>query len=94
MDDEGLDHRLRGVCSQLSSSSSLYAIAQIDDADCLSSIFLMAFVTSLDGQTVLPLSVYATSSFSKHSLIAVVYTIQGIVYGTESPSEDDMLPLN
>ena len=44
----------------------------------------MAFVTSLDGQTVLSLSVFATSSFSKHSLITVVYTVQGIVLGMRS----------
>jgi hypothetical protein len=44
-------------------------------------IFLMAFVTSLEGQTVWGLSVYATSSFSKHSLISTVLVVQGVVNG-------------
>ncbi|KAG9236867.1 siderophore iron transporter-like protein [Amylocarpus encephaloides] len=43
------------------------------------SIFLMAFTTSLEGQVVQSLSVFATSSFSKHSLISTVYVVQGVV---------------
>lgn len=44
-------------------------------------IFLMAFCTSLEGQTVLSLSVYATSSFSKHSLISTVMVVQNVING-------------
>ncbi|KAF3483011.1 uncharacterized protein GIQ15_02335 [Arthroderma uncinatum] len=44
-------------------------------------IFLMAFCTSLEGQTVSSLAAYATSSFSKHSLISTVLVIQGVVNG-------------
>ncbi len=46
-----------------------------------SSIFLMAFTTSLEGQVVQSLSVFATSSFNNHSLISTVYVIQGVVNG-------------
>lgn len=42
----------------------------------------MAFITSLDGQTVISLSIYATSSFQKHSALAIVYIVQGIINGT------------
>lgn len=45
------------------------------------SIFLMAFTTSLEGQVVLSLSVFATSSFNNHSLISTVYVVQGVVNG-------------
>ena len=41
----------------------------------------MAFCTSLEGQTVISMSVYATSAFSTHSLISTVYVVQGVVYG-------------
>lgn len=44
-------------------------------------IFLMAFCTSLEGQTVASLAVYATSSFSKHSLISTVLVVQNVVNG-------------
>ena len=43
----------------------------------------MAFVTSLDGQTVLSLSIYATSSFSQHSMLAIILVVQGIVNGPQ-----------
>ncbi|PWY92915.1 siderochrome-iron transporter [Aspergillus heteromorphus CBS 117.55] len=45
------------------------------------SIFLMAFCTSLEGQTVMSLSAYATSAFSKHSLISTVLVVQNVVNG-------------
>lgn len=45
-------------------------------------IFLMAFCTSLEGQTVASLAVYATSSFKKHSLISTVLVVQNVVNGT------------
>ena len=41
----------------------------------------MAFCTSLEGQTVSSLAVYATSSFSKHSLISTVLVVQNVVNG-------------
>jgi hypothetical protein len=42
------------------------------------SIFLMAFTTSLEGQVVSTLSVFATSSFNAHSLISTVLVVQGV----------------
>jgi len=41
----------------------------------------MAFCTSLEGQTVSSLAVYATSAFSKHSLISTVLVVQNVVNG-------------
>ncbi|KAJ6089593.1 hypothetical protein N7467_004809 [Penicillium canescens] len=49
------------------------------------SIFLMAFCTSLEGQTVMSLSAYATSAFSKHSLISTVLVIQNVVNAVIKP---------
>ncbi|QSS51853.1 siderophore iron transporter mirC [Histoplasma capsulatum var. duboisii H88] len=48
-------------------------------------MFLMAFSTSLEGQTVLSLSAYATSSFSKHSLISTVLVVQNVVNAVVKP---------
>lgn len=53
----------------------------VNPADLARSIFLMAFCTSLEGQTVMSLSAYATSSFSKHSLISTVLVVQNVVNG-------------
>lgn len=50
-------------------------------ADVQSSIFLMAFCTSLESQTIMSLSAYATSAFSKHSLISTVLVVQNVVNG-------------
>lgn len=47
----------------------------------LSRIFLLAFFTSLEGQTTTNLTVFATSAFSLHSLVATVYVVQGVVSG-------------
>ncbi len=44
-------------------------------------IFLLACVTSLEGQTVINLIADATSAFAQHSLISTVYVVQGVVYG-------------
>lgn len=41
----------------------------------------MAFCTSLETQTVMSLTAYATSSFSKHSLISTVMVVQNVVNG-------------
>lgn len=41
----------------------------------------MAFCTSLEGQTVMSLSAYATSAFSKHALISTVLVVQNVVNG-------------
>ncbi|CZR66843.1 probable major facilitator protein MIRC (siderophore transporter) [Phialocephala subalpina] len=49
------------------------------------SIFLMAFTVSLEQQTVLSLSVFATSSFKQHSLISTVYVVQGVVNAVIKP---------
>ncbi|KAL1953815.1 hypothetical protein VTO42DRAFT_2142 [Malbranchea cinnamomea] len=48
-------------------------------------IFLMAYSTSLETQTVLSLSAYATSSFSKHSLISTVMVVQNVVNAVVKP---------
>ncbi|CRG90574.1 Siderophore iron transporter mirC [Talaromyces islandicus] len=48
-------------------------------------IFLMAFCTSLEGQTVSSLAVYATSAFSKHSLISTVLVVQNVVNAVIKP---------
>ena len=45
------------------------------------SIFLLAFFTSLEGQTTTNLTVYATSAFKTHSLVATVLVVQGVVNG-------------
>ncbi|RYC60500.1 hypothetical protein CHU98_g5715 [Xylaria longipes] len=48
-------------------------------------IFLMAFTTSLEGQTTYSVVAFATSSFRSHSLIATVYVIQGVVNAVIKP---------
>lgn len=45
------------------------------------SIFLLAFFTSLESQTTINLTVYATSAFSTHSLVATVLVVQSVVNG-------------
>ncbi|KAA8563982.1 hypothetical protein EYC84_011982 [Monilinia fructicola] len=42
-------------------------------------IFLIAFTTSLEGQVVASLGVFATSSFNNHSLISTVLVVQNVV---------------
>ncbi|KAJ5413983.1 hypothetical protein N7509_000610 [Penicillium cosmopolitanum] len=49
------------------------------------SIFLMAFCTSLESQTVMSLVPYATSAFSKHSLISTVLVVQNVVNAVIKP---------
>ena len=44
-------------------------------------IYLLAFVTSLEMQTTTNLTVYATSAFKVHSLVATVLVVQGVVNG-------------
>ncbi|KAI4169854.1 MAG: hypothetical protein LQ343_005403 [Gyalolechia ehrenbergii] len=48
-------------------------------------IFLLAFFTSLEGQTTTNLTVYATSAFSNHSLVATVLVVQGVVNAVIKP---------
>lgn len=43
----------------------------------------MAFCTSLEGQTLMSLSAYATSAFSRHSLISTVLVVQNVVNGMQ-----------
>jgi MFS family permease len=45
----------------------------------------MAFTVSLEQQVVQSLSVFATSSFAKHSLISTVYVVQGVVNAVIKP---------
>lgn len=42
-------------------------------------LYLMAYMTSLEGQVTLNLTVFATSAFSAHSLIATVLVVQAVV---------------
>ena len=51
------------------------------DLNLFESILLMAFCVSLEGQTITSLSAYATSAFSKHSLISTVLVVQNVVNG-------------
>lgn len=76
---ESLTDPLNGFPKRL--SSSVYS-----DSGGLTgrSIFLLAFCTSLEGQTTINLVVYATSAFSKHSLVATVLVVQGVVNGKVS----------
>ncbi|KAL2036510.1 hypothetical protein N7G274_010740 [Stereocaulon virgatum] len=48
-------------------------------------IFLVAFCTSLEGQTTINLTVYATSAFAEHSLVATVLVVQGVVNAVIKP---------
>lgn len=45
----------------------------------------MSFSTSLESQTVASLTAYATSSFTKHSLIAIVLVVQNVVNAVIKP---------
>ena len=51
------------------------------------SIFLVAFCTSLEGQTTTNLTVFATSAFAEHSLVATVLVVQSVVNGGSLGSE-------
>ncbi|MCJ1411817.1 hypothetical protein MMC19_005909 [Ptychographa xylographoides] len=48
-------------------------------------IFLLAFCTSLEGQTTVNLTVYATSSFAEFPLVATVYVVQEVVNAVVKP---------
>ncbi|KAL8735893.1 MAG: hypothetical protein Q9181_002620 [Wetmoreana brouardii] len=50
-----------------------------------SGIFLLAFFTSLEVQTTTNLTVFATSAFSTHSLVATVLVVQGVVNSVIKP---------
>lgn len=77
MDEVGFDICLYEV---------FYLIAILSHRLMNPSIFLMAFSTSLEGQVVQSVSVFATSSFQTHSLISTVYVVQGVVNGNFLPS--------
>ncbi|KAF4549324.1 MFS siderochrome iron transporter C-like protein [Elsinoe fawcettii] len=49
------------------------------------SVYLMAFVTSLEQQTTLNFTPYATSAFLAHSLLATVYVVQSVVLSVVKP---------
>ena len=72
-------HQMFGIPSFL---SLLHVRAlPLNETDMISSIFLLAFATSLEGQTTVNLTVYATSAFSLHSLVSTVLVVQGVVNG-------------
>jgi MFS family permease len=48
-------------------------------------ICLLAYATSLEGQTTVNLTIYATSAFKAHSLVATVLVIQNIVLSVVKP---------
>lgn len=50
-----------------------------------SSIALLAFATSLEAQTTGNLTIFATSAFSSHSLVATVGVIQAVVLSVAKP---------
>ncbi|KAL8704186.1 MAG: hypothetical protein Q9201_002647 [Fulgogasparrea decipioides] len=54
-------------------------------ATAYSGIFLLAFFTSLEVQTTTNLTVFATSAFSTHSLVATVLVVQGVVNSVVKP---------
>jgi hypothetical protein len=76
--------------SQLSSQSVRSKRLQLN----FCSIFLLAFFTSLEGQTMVDLIVYATSAFSTHSLVATVFVVRGVVNGEPKSSNVIMLDPN
>ncbi len=72
--------------SQLSSQSVRFQLN-------FCSIFLLAFFTSLEGQTMVHLIV-TKSAFSTHSLVATVFVVQGVVNGEPKSSNVIMLDPN
>ncbi|EME45835.1 hypothetical protein DOTSEDRAFT_71510 [Dothistroma septosporum NZE10] len=48
-------------------------------------IALLAYATSLEGQTTTNLTIFATSAFKSHSLVATVLVIQGVVLSIVKP---------
>ncbi|GAM86438.1 hypothetical protein ANO11243_044520 [Dothideomycetidae sp. 11243] len=48
-------------------------------------LYLMAYVTSLEGQVTVNLAVFATSAFRAHSLIATVLVVQAVVLSVVKP---------
>jgi MFS family permease len=48
-------------------------------------VCLLAFSTSLEGQTTVNLTIYATSAFKAHSLVATVLVVQGVVLSVVKP---------
>nr|OQO17225.1 hypothetical protein B0A51_14412 [Rachicladosporium sp. CCFEE 5018] len=48
-------------------------------------ICMLAYATSLEGQTTVNLTIYATSAFSAHSLVATVMVVQGVVLSVVKP---------
>ncbi|KAI9706769.1 MAG: hypothetical protein M1820_004739 [Bogoriella megaspora] len=48
-------------------------------------LYLMAFSTSLEQQTTINLTAFATSAFSEHSLVATVLVIQGVIQAVIKP---------
>ncbi|VUC33960.1 unnamed protein product [Clonostachys rosea] len=49
------------------------------------SIFLMAFVTSLEGQVINSLVVFVTSSFENHSMVSTINVVQGVINAVVKP---------
>ncbi|KAF2157651.1 putative siderophore-dependent iron transporter [Myriangium duriaei CBS 260.36] len=68
--------RLEVIASTWSKSSLLTAYL---------GLYLMAYVTSLEGQVTLNLAVFATSAFRAHSLIATVLVVQAVVLSVVKP---------
>ncbi|PNS15977.1 cell division control protein 42 [Sphaceloma murrayae] len=49
------------------------------------SVYLMAFITSLEQQVTIGLSAFATSAFSTHSLLATILVVQSVVLSVVKP---------
>ncbi|GIZ45292.1 hypothetical protein CKM354_000846500 [Cercospora kikuchii] len=48
-------------------------------------VALLAYATSLEGQTTTNLTIYATSAFKSHSMVSTVLVIQGVVLSVVKP---------
>ncbi|KAF2150098.1 MFS general substrate transporter [Myriangium duriaei CBS 260.36] len=48
-------------------------------------LYLLAYVTSLEGQVTLNLTVFAASAFQAHSLVSTVYVVGGVVFSVAKP---------
>ncbi|KAL8895025.1 MAG: hypothetical protein Q9192_003895 [Flavoplaca navasiana] len=81
--------------SSLSSSDTQHGVKNIEAVSqtwtkwalvtAYAGVFLLAFFTSLESQTTINLTVYATSDFSLHSLVSTVLVVQGVVNAVIKP---------
>ncbi|MCJ1223370.1 hypothetical protein MMC12_000010 [Toensbergia leucococca] len=79
----GEDHSSLNLCDAQNGVKNIEAISltwtQWSLISAYAGIFLLAFCTSLESQTTANLTVYATSAFKEHSLVATVLVVQEVV---------------